>query len=137
VEHNFHIPQFEEIKAHVKKHTTKYAVGTSIVITAGVTYFVTRRFSVQTISIAPVFNNTVAPVMNNVTNNVGRCSKIVMDLETEQLWKKINLLAEELSKEYNVPLETVRQRLSKHLNGYPGYENVFGRKYVTAGLSTG
>jgi len=137
VEHNFHIPQLDEIKVHVKKHSTKYAVGTAIVVTAGVTYCVTRQFGVKTITVAPVFNNTVSPVMNNVTNNVGRCSKIVMDLETEQLWKKIKILAEELAKEHDVPFETVRHVLSKHLNGYPGYEYVFGRKYVTAGLTTG
>jgi hypothetical protein len=46
VEITVKVPFVDEIAAHVKKHKTAYIVGTTVVVTAGITYFVTRRISV-------------------------------------------------------------------------------------------
>jgi hypothetical protein len=130
--HNFNLG-LDKVKTHVKNHQKAYWMG-SIVVVAGITYVVTRRFGTSQISVAPVFNNM--PVFNNTVNNGGRLCKIVMDVETEEMWKKIGVLAEKLAKEHNVSIDTITHVLSKHLNGYPGYETVYGRQYAIAGLST-
>lgn len=51
------VPFVDKVTENVKKHKTEYLLGTAVVMTAGVTFLMTRRFRVQTITIAPVFNN--------------------------------------------------------------------------------
>ncbi len=48
------VPFVDEVSMHVKRHKTKYIVGT----TALVTYLVTKNMGSNTITVAPVFNNT-------------------------------------------------------------------------------
>ena len=85
-------------------------------------------------SIAPVFNNM--PVFNNdnssVVNLGGTVSKIVKCTETGNIWEKITDAAAEAKDGIGVPLSV----MSKHLNRYPGYEDVGNLHYEIIGVRT-
>lgn len=127
MEHNIHIPNIEEIKAHVKKHKMTYAVGTTAVLSSGFTLLVARRFGIQ-ISIAPVFNNL--PTFHNdnssLVNFGGHTTKMVKRLSDGKIWEKVADAAHEagVSQPY----------MSRHLHGYN--RDVGGEVYKIIGIGT-
>lgn len=130
MEFNVRVPHIDEIKAHIKKHKTEYAVGTAVVITAGVTYLVTRRLVVQPISVAPVFNN-IPTFNNNGSNNVnfgGHATKIVKRLSDDKVWEKITYAAEEAG--------VTPSYMSRHLHGHNHFPDVHGEMYKIVGVGT-
>jgi hypothetical protein len=129
------------IKQHVEKYQTVYAaVGASGLTLVAVKLFGKPQVIVKGSEALPSIVNTVAPVFNNhnignhLVNNVGHCTKIVQDVETEKLWPKASALAAELAEKHGVSFETARTLLSKHLNGHT--DHVFGKQYMTYGLGT-
>lgn len=125
---------------HVEKYQVVYAtIGGSVVTLIAVRVFGGPQVIVKeavglptVINNAPVFNNQ--NVGNQLVNNIGRCCKIVQDLETEELWPKANALAAELAEKHGITFDAARTMLSKHLNGHS--DHVFGKQYVTYGLGT-
>jgi len=131
---------FRKAKQHVEKYKVVYAsIGASVTTAIVVKSCMKPQIiTVVNKAAAPVFNNTVAPViapvMNNIANNAGHCTKVVQNLETGELWEKVNRLAEELAEVHGVSFDTARTRLSKHLNGHT--DHVFGKQYRTIALGT-
>lgn len=127
MEHNIHIPNIEEIKTHVKNHAIPYAVGTTAVVSSGLTLLVARRFGIQ-ISIAPVFNNM--PMFNNdnssLVNLGGHTTKMVERLSDGHIWKKVTEAA--------VDAGVTPSYMSKHLNGHQ--PDVYGEIYKIIGVGT-
>ena len=80
--------------------------------------------------------NTIAPIFNNdnssVVNFGGTVSKIVKCVETGQTWEKVTEAAAGAKDGIGVPLSV----MSKHLNEYPGYEDVGNLHYKIIGIST-
>jgi hypothetical protein len=127
-----------KVKTHVEKYQTVYAaVGASGMTLVAVKLFGKPQVIVKAAEglptvISPVFNNM--PTFTNIVNNAGRCTKVVQDLDTGELWSKIGELAAELAEEHKIPFETARTLLSKHLNGHT--DHVFGKQYRTIALGT-
>jgi len=131
---------------HLEKYQVVYACGaTAIICIIGTRIFATPVIntmiepgSQMLPEIAPVFNNTVAPVispvMSNVVNNAGHCTKVVQDTESGDLWSQISELAEELAEKHDIPFDSARVMLSRHLNGKR--DQVFGKTYRTIALGT-
>lgn len=129
VEHKINFDNtVQGIKAHVKKHSTKYTVGTAIVVTAGVTYCVTRQFGVKTITVAPVFNNM--PTFNNdnssLVNFGGHMTKMVKRLSDGKMWETVTEAANEAGCSLSF--------MSRHLNGHE--QNVYNEVYKIVGVGT-
>jgi hypothetical protein len=123
--------KFERIKRHVKENKERYLIGVSC-LAAG---YLLRKPQMITIAneaavpiVAPVFhNNNIGNIVNTTVNNGGYCCKIVQRLEDEELWGKIKDVVEELAKENNVSVESVRRMMDRHFRGE--LENVFGNHY--------
>lgn len=117
----------DQIKSHIQDHRTAYWAG-SLVVIAGATYIVTRRFGVQTISVAPVFNNM--PTFNNdnssLVNFGGHMTKMVERASDGKIWKTVTEAAEA----NNAPLSL----MSRHLNGHK--PNVYGEAFKIVGVGT-
>lgn len=124
MEHNHNINlNLDKVKAHVRKHRTAYWAG-SLIVVAGVTYIVTRQMTVRTISVAPVFNNTI----NNdgSVNFGGHVTKMVERTSDGHIWKKVTEAAAE---------EGISNSLmSKHLNGKKAH--IYGEQYKIIGVGT-
>jgi hypothetical protein len=121
------------VRQHLKDNRKiYYACGaTGVVCFFGGKYF--RRPIV--IDFKPVINNVVAPVINNhVENNLGRISKIVRDVATGEEWQKIRYLAEKISAENGISIDSARVMLNRHFRGE--LETVFNKTYEIAGLRT-
>ena len=130
---------FRKVMTHLRENKRVYYVGAGTLAFGFIGGKHFQRPIEVIIENAPTFNNTVAPVMNNIgnhlTNNVGHCCKIVQDLDDpDKLWPKVNALAAELAAEHNISFDAARSMLSKHLNGHSN--DVFGKHYVTYGLGT-
>jgi hypothetical protein len=78
--------------------------------------------------IAPVFNNTIAPVISNTVNNGGYMRKIVRCVETDELWPSISKAAEQAGASLSM--------MSKHVNGHTA-DDINGLHYVIEGLAAG
>jgi hypothetical protein len=128
VEITVKVPFVDEITAHIKRHKTAYLVGTTVVITAGITYFVTRRVVSQPITVAPVFNNM--PTFNNdnssLVNFGGHTTKMVERMSDGKIWKKIT----EAAMEEGCSVD----KMSKHVNGHSPH--VYGEVYKIVGVGT-
>lgn len=76
--------------------------------------------------------NTVAPVFNNdnssVVNFGGYARKIVKCLENDDLMESVKAAAASAGVNPSI--------MSKHLNGRPGYEDIYGKHYEIIGLGT-
>jgi len=122
---------FRSVKAHVVKYQVVYACGA----TAIVSVIVTRQFARPTMitnvieapAIAPVFNNTVAPIINNIVNNGGYSRKIIRCLETDQMWPSMKAAAEATGNTLHA--------MSRHCNGH--LDNLQEMHYVIEGLAAG
>ena len=79
---------------------------------------------------APVFNNS------NTVNLGGHMFKIVEDLATGDLTKKVTVLADQLAKEHGVTYDHALTVLSKHLNHPDLVPDAFGKVYAIAGTGT-
>jgi hypothetical protein len=121
---------------HIEKYQVVYAaVGSSVATFVVVKTFGHKPQITHIVNEAkPVFNNTVAPVISNVVNNAGYCTKVVQDLETGDLWPKAGELAYELSEKHGITYDAARTMLSRHLNGKR--DQVFGKQYRTIALGT-
>ena len=124
---NVHFPNLDEIKLHIQKHKMEYAIGTTAVVASGVTFLVTRQLGVRTISVAPVFNNTVTPVFNNIVNNGGHMRKIIRCVETGELWLSVTETAASQGK--NIAL------MSQHLNHPDVVPTINGLHFVIEALA--
>lgn len=121
------------VKQHVEKYQVVYAtVGGSAITLVAVKLFGKPQVIVHdggglpaVINNAPIFNNTVAPVMNNIINNGGHMRKIIRCIETDELWPSMTAAAEAAG----VTLE----KMSKHLHGYKDHVNEL--HYVIEGLA--
>ena len=122
------VPYIDKMTDHIKRHKTEYIVGSSVVVTAGVTFLLTRRFAIQSISVAPVFNNM--PIFNNdnssLVNFGGHTTKMVKRMSDGAMWEKVT----EAAAENNAPLSL----MSRHLNGHK--PDVYGEIYKIVGVGT-
>ena len=112
--------QYQAVKLHVRRNKKLYigiGIGASVVL-------VIRRPSINIVN-API----MSPVFNNTVNNGGHMRKIIRCIETGEMWPSITATAEDIGKSINT--------MSKHLNGYPGFETVGGMHYVIDGLASG
>jgi hypothetical protein len=87
----------------------------------------------KTVHMAPAFNNTVAPVIapvfTNTVNNGGHMRKIVECIETGELWKSVTAAAEAHGQNVST--------MSKHINNYPGYDDIKGLHFVIEAVTAG
>lgn len=113
------------VKQHLKDNKTTYLVGAGCLV-AG---YLLRKPSI----VAPVFNNAVTPVFNNMpvfnntVNNGGYMRKIVRCLETDQMWPSMKAAAEATGNHLTM--------MSRHCNGHVSDLN--GLHYVIEGLAAG
>lgn len=157
------VAKFEEdheavrkVRLHVKKHRAKYSLAVGTGIGVGATIIVMKKFGMPTLANSPSVLASVSHearatigdvsesvvtvdlsqhVVQTIVNGGGRCCKIVQDLDNpERLVMKINEVAKELADENNVPFQTARQLLSKHLNGHT--DHAYGRHFRIAGVTT-
>jgi|SRR3954447_8012788 hypothetical protein len=130
-------------KQHVEKYQVVYAtVGGSALTLVAVKLFGRPQVIVKGDSSLPmVINNTVAPViapvMNNVQNNTGHLHKIVKRIApdgTEELFETVNDAARELAPEYGIKAASTLDRISKVANGHlPDYR---GDRFIFVGIGT-
>ena len=122
------VPYIDRAVDHIKRHKTEYIVGTSVVVTAGVTFLLTRRFAIQAISVAPVFNNM--PTFNNdnssLVNFGGHATKIIKRMSDGEMWAKVTEAAEEAGVSTSF--------MSRHINGHE--PDVYGEIYKIVGVGT-
>lgn len=119
LEHNLNLPDAEKVKTHFrenKKFYMGFGLGALVILAL-------HQRPVQII-------NTVAPIFhNNNSSSVlmgGYLSKIVRCNDTKQIWESVLATAEAAG----VSATT----MSKHLNGYPGYEDIKGLTYSIIGV---
>jgi len=119
-----------KVRTHFSDNRTTYLVGAGC-LAAG---YILRRPQVITVineAAAPVFNNTVAPViapvMNNVVNNGGYSRKIIRCLETDQMWPSMKAAAEATGNTLHA--------MSRHCNGH--LNDLGGLHYAIDGLASG
>lgn len=117
---------FDRAKAHVSRNRTAYIIGTTMVLTGGATYFVTRQMMIKQISIAPVFNNMPTFNNDNVVNFGGPMNKIVRRESDGMVWEKVTDAA--LANDASVSL------MSRHVNGHK--PDVYGETYKIIGIGT-
>ena len=117
---------FDRAKAHVSRNRTAYIIGTTMVLTGGATYFVTRQMMIKQISIAPVFNNMPTFNNDNTVNLGGHMTKIVKRDSDGAMWQKMTEAANDagVSPSY----------MSRHLHGKN--PDVGGQTYTIVGLGT-
>ena len=119
LEHNLNLPDAERIKTHFRENQ-KFYKG------VGLGALLVLAFHHRPVQII----NTVAPVFhNNNSSKVlmgGTLSKVIRNNTTGEIWKSITATAEAAG----VPLSV----MSKHLNGYPGYEDIKGLTYSIIGV---
>jgi hypothetical protein len=114
---------------HVRDHREAYLVGAGC-LSVG---FVGGKYFQRPIEVItkPVFNNTVAPVIAPVMNNIGNqvintvnngsyARKIVRCVETDELWPSMSKAAEAAGHTLQV--------MSKHIHGHTS--DLDGRHYV-------
>jgi hypothetical protein len=115
--------KYEKVKQHLKDNRKTYIVGASC-LTVG--YFLRRPQA-----LSPVFNNTVAPVIENsptfinTVNNGGYARKIIRCIETDEMWPSMTKAAEAAGH--------TLQAMSKHIHGQN--EHLDGLHYVIEGLA--
>jgi hypothetical protein len=130
--------KYQKVKQHLKENRKVYLTGAGCLCIGFVGGKHFQRPIEVLVESAPTFNNTVAPViapvMNNIQNNLGPCCKIVQRLEDEELWPKIATLAEQLAEEHDVSVDAVRKMLSRHFRG--DLEHVFNKHYRPYGVTT-
>jgi hypothetical protein len=113
------------VKQHFQDNKTTYLVGAGCLAVG----YLIRKPGV----VAPVFNNVVAPVIenapvfNNTVNNGGYMRKIVRCVETDQMWPSMKAAAEAVG--------TTVVSMSKHCNGHT--DHLDGLHYVIEGLAAG
>jgi hypothetical protein len=120
--HNFNL-NLDKVKAHVRRNKRAYSVGTVVVI-AGVAYYLGTRRTITQISVAPVFNNMI----NNTVNNGGHMRKIVRCLETNEIWLSVTEAA--LAQGKNLSL------MSQHLNHPEVVPHINELHFVIEALAT-
>lgn len=133
---------------HLSKHRGKYCLVTGVVVGVGATIVLQSR-GINAPAISMSVSHEATNTIGDVTDSIvaidqsltihqqfgGYCCKIVQDLDNpERLVMKINAVAKELAEENNVPFETARQLLSKHLNGHTNH--AYGRHFRIAGVTT-
>lgn len=113
----------DRVKAHVGRHKVAYSLGTVVVI-AGVAYYVGVRAGSPTYSVGPVFNN----VINNdgSVNFGGHTTKMVKRLSDGAMWETVTEAAEA----NGAPLSL----MSRHLNGHK--PDVYNEVYKIVGIGT-
>lgn len=118
LDQNRDLSNTEKVKLHFQENK-KFYVGFGL----GVLVVLVVRKPVQII-------NTVAPVFHNDnSSNVligGTLSKIVRCNQTKEIWPTVTETAEAAG--VSLPM------MSKHLNGYPGYEDIKGATYSIIGV---
>jgi hypothetical protein len=131
--------QYQKAKAHVQRNQNTYLVGAAgIAGIAGVLVFKSRPvITIENVA-SPVFNNSVAPVIapviENVVNNGGHMTKIVKCLETGQIWEKMSYAALDLAKSHGITPERAQWLISRNTNG--AIPDVFGMHFENLGLAT-
>jgi hypothetical protein len=119
--------QVQKLQAHWKAHQREYLIGGGCLVVG----YLLRRPQ----AIAPVFNNSVAPVftpefnntIKNVVNNGGHMRKIVRCLETDEMWPSVSKAAEATGNTLHA--------MSRHLNGHT--PDLSELHFVIEGLATG
>jgi hypothetical protein len=119
-DHEIKFPQVEKLKQHFQENWKMYG---GAVVGVGIGFMIKKR----PIEIAPIFNNTVAPVITNTINNGGYARKIIRCLETDQMWPSMKEAAEATGNHLTM--------MSKHCNGH--LDDLHGLHYVIDGLATG
>lgn len=112
-----------KVKDHIRRHQTKYIVGVTVVVTAGITYAITRQVSLRYFPTNAMRINKMT-IKDNVlyfttyARKQGPPSYVIRCVETGEI--------------FTSQAEACRQlgidpaRMSRHLNGHPGYEIVSG-----------
>ena len=117
----------DQVKNHINEHKTEYWTG-SLFMIAGVTYVVTRSFGIQTIYMAPVFNNM--PTFNNNNSNLvnfgGHMTKMVKRLSDDKIFEKVTEAAADAGCSV--------AKMSQHLNGHKDHVN--NEIYKIVGIGT-
>jgi len=115
-----------KVRKHFEENGTIYLVAVGCF---GAGYLLRKPQMITIEGAAPVFHNTIAPVispvMNNVVNNGGYMRKIVRCLETDELWPSMSKAAEATGNSLRA--------MSKHIHG--GTDHLDGLHYVIEGLS--
>jgi hypothetical protein len=130
VEITLKVPFVDEIAAHIKRHKTAYIVGTTVVITAGVTYLVTRNTTLSkegsTNFASLIFGkNTVNQTAITMVERKGPPSWITECTETgERLLSQRSMASAKGISEWD---------LSQHLNG--NLDNVNGLHFKRIGMA--
>src|SRR4051794_38330129 len=111
------ITKYEKVKNHLRENKKVYLTSAGCLCIG----FIGGKHFQRPIVVAmtPTFNNTVAPViapvMNNIQNNLGPCCKIVQDADDpSKLWPKIKTLAEEIAEANDTSVENVQRMLARH-----------------------
>jgi hypothetical protein len=115
--------QVQKLQAHWKAHQREYLIGGGCLVVG----YLLRRPQ----AIAPVFNNSAAPVFNNdnsssVVNFGGHMTKIVRRSSDGKTWLKVTEAAEEVGCSVS--------KMSRHLNGSKAHVN--GELYSIVGIGT-
>lgn len=124
-------------KAHVEKYQLVYAAaGSSVITLVAVRTFGGPQVIVREAANLPaVINNTVAPVIAPVMNNIGNqqtntfggpMTKMVKCLETGEIWETVTDAAEAAG--------TSLAYMSRHLNGHK--DHLYDKHYKIIGLGT-
>jgi hypothetical protein len=121
-----------KIRVHFEENGKVYLVGAGCL---GAGYLLHRPQVITMEGSAPVFNNTVAPVISPIMQNVvenavsngGYTRKIIRCLETDQMWPSMKAAAEATG--------NTLHKMSRHCNGY--FDDLQGMHYVIEGLAAG
>lgn len=122
---------------HVEKYQVVYAtIGGSVVTLVAVRVFGGPQVIVkEAVGLPTVINNTVAPIIAPVMNNIGNqqtntfggpMTKMVKCLETGEMWETVTDAAEAAG--------TSMAYMSRHLNGHK--DHLYNKHYKIIGLGT-
>jgi hypothetical protein len=133
---------FRAVVEHVDEHKEAYLAGAGCLV---VGFVGGKRFQRPIeVLVKPVFNNTVAPVMNNIGNqltstvsNAGHMHKIIKRIKPDgsyEIFETVNDAAREVASEYGLKVSSALDRVSKCANGHiPDYR---GEQFVFLGTGT-